>query len=65
MQLIIEKVDPLSPHSYCFVCKRLLKPGEGYMLKQLDCRHPVYKKNNRRLKGNTHIGLKVHSPRCT
>jgi len=51
---------PLSPSSYCFLCKQLLKPDDQYRMHRIDCRHQVYKKNNKRLKANTHITLKVH-----
>jgi hypothetical protein len=50
----------LSPTSYCWFCKHLFKEGQAYRLHLLDCRHPVYKKRNKKLKADTHIALKVH-----
>ena len=56
----IVQVSALSPHSYCYRCKHLLRPGQEYEMVYKDLRKPGWSSFNRRLKADHTMALKAH-----
>lgn len=57
---MIEVIKKHLPGAICFKCRSYMKEGQTIISIPFDCRHPVYKKRNRKLKGDKVLWFHAH-----